>query len=167
AEVPGVDAPGAVQNLGDRRPRCLGFREQRVDLLTGCDDLAEAEFATLRWPRWDPCVLGKLAAGVEGEDPPAVELEHGDCAGWVSSVTGELGFGHAGRLEAERTVEGKRPLQVVHGKGDHVDARFHQSLLSPIRMGRWDDCTAGIFVRRIRPAPTLRGNPARVRLPPK
>ena len=60
AEVAGVDAPGAVVNLGDRRPRCLGFREQRVDLVTDCDDLAEAEFAALRWPRWDPCVLGKL-----------------------------------------------------------------------------------------------------------
>lgn len=117
AKVAGVDAPGAVVNLGDRRPRCLGSREQRVDLVTGCDDLTEAEFAALRWPRSDPCVLGKLAARVEGEDAPAVEPEHRDCAGWVSIVTDELGCGHAGRLEAERTVEGKRPLKVATRSG--------------------------------------------------
>jgi hypothetical protein len=64
AEVAGVDAPGAVVQFGDGRPRRLGFRQKRVYLVAGRDDVAETELAAPRWPPRDARVFREFAARV-------------------------------------------------------------------------------------------------------
>jgi hypothetical protein len=60
-------------HLGDRCPCCLRLGEECVDVVTGCDDVAEAELAALRWPGWDSRILGEVGARVERENLSAVD----------------------------------------------------------------------------------------------
>jgi hypothetical protein len=87
AEVARVDAPGAVVRLvGNGGAGCLGLREERVNVGSAPDDVAEAELAALRRPLRDPGLLGELAARVESENQAAVESELTMApAGFVSS----------------------------------------------------------------------------------
>jgi len=70
-----------VPEVPTARSCSFGFGEERLDLVAGCDDVAEAELAALRRPARDACVLGKLAARVEREDLSALQVDHGDRAG--------------------------------------------------------------------------------------
>src|SRR5262245_32855456 len=127
AEVAGVDAPGPVVNFGYWCSRCLGFGKQRVDLFPSCYYMAETELTAPRRPGRDARVLGEFRARVEGEDLPTREVEHDDCTCRVRVVAAMLACYDAGRLKAERSVEGECPVEIGHGQGDYVDARIHLS----------------------------------------
>ena len=127
AEVARVDAPRPLARaLGHDRAGGLGLREQRVDRLTTFDEVPEAELAALRVTARNARILRELAARVQRERHSALELEHRDRARGVDAIPGELRAGDPARVETEPVaVEPKRPLEIVDGERDHIDARFH------------------------------------------
>ena len=64
SKVTGVNTPGPVVQFSDWCSRRLSFGEQRVHLLAGRDNMAEAELATAHWAVCDARVFGKFATRV-------------------------------------------------------------------------------------------------------
>src|SRR5262249_31174447 len=90
SEVAGIDPPRSFVWRSDARAGGLRLSQELVDFGAAPDELAEAELAALRTPAGDPCVLCEVAARVETEEQPAVELEQGDGAVGAGSLVGPL-----------------------------------------------------------------------------
>src|SRR5262249_49867788 len=126
AEVAGIDPPRPLVRRGDACARGLGLREKLVDLGAAADELAEAELAALRSLDGKLRVLRQVAAPVEAEEQPAFELEQRGRSAGAGPLVRPLAADDAGRLEPEAVaVEGERPLEIVDGQRDHVEARLH------------------------------------------
>src|SRR5438105_1291622 len=112
-----------------------GLCENPVDVGAARDQLPEAEFSALRRAGGYCRVLCELAARVEGEDEPALELEDDDCARRARLLVDEVGCDDALRLQTEAVaIEDERAFEVVDGEGDDIETRLHRSASSlPVR----------------------------------
>src|SRR5262249_12125738 len=101
AEVTGVDAPRPFAWRSDRRPGGFGLFEQRIHLGAALHELPQTELAGARRTGGNRCVLGEVAARIQVEEQPTLELEHRDGAIRAGFLVRPLRPEDAPRLEAE------------------------------------------------------------------
>ncbi len=100
--------------------------------------MAQAECARLRWLQCDVPVFRQLAAWIERQDEPALQLERRDGSSRVRLIAWTLCADDARGLQPQAVaIEPERPLEVTHREPDNMGTRSHSITL---RGRTWASC---------------------------
>jgi hypothetical protein len=98
--------------VGQHRAGGLRLSKHGVDLLPAPDEVADAELTAARRIEGGVRVLCQVDPSVQLQDQAAVQFEHRCGSAGSPLIADELCPDHPRRLEPERPVERKRPLQI-------------------------------------------------------